>query len=199
MSSVLLQAVFGVSLGLVFTASAIPKLRRPQSFILAVMRYQVLRPSLARRYALTVPALEVLVGLLLLTGTAVASASLLASCLLATFLVGIGVNIAAGRNPECGCIGSLGQRRVGWGAVAQDLVLLSVALVLCVDTGAGFTLARWSPLRLLLPSNGESPAAVVVVLAVLVSAGVAIRSSNSSDQATASGTLPPAGGNANGT
>ena len=58
-------------LGIIFLTSAVPKLRHPKGFVLAVLEYRVLPPRLSWYYARLVPPLEFLLALLLLSGTAV--------------------------------------------------------------------------------------------------------------------------------
>jgi uncharacterized membrane protein YphA (DoxX/SURF4 family) len=116
-----------ILLGLVFMASAIPKLRHPRGFVLVVVEYRVLPPHLSRLYARLVPPLEFLVALLVLTGTAVRSAAVVMALLLLSFIVAVGINVARGRDLDCHCFGPTMARPIGRGLVLQDLGLLAAS------------------------------------------------------------------------
>lgn len=127
-SGIQVQFVLGFCLGLVFLASALPKLRNPKGFILTVVEYQVLPPRLAELFARLLPPAEVFAAILLLTGTAGRIGYILAASLLASFIWAISINLARGRDLDCGCFGAAGSRRIGPGLLLQDLVLLGVSL-----------------------------------------------------------------------
>lgn len=99
----ILELFLRLLLGAVFLVSAIPKLRHPRGFVLMVLEYRILPPSLGELYAWMLPPLELFVGLLLLTGAAVRVATIMASFLLLSFIAAIGINLARGRDLDCGC------------------------------------------------------------------------------------------------
>jgi len=99
------QPLFCFVLGVVFVVAAVPKLRRPKTFTLAVMEYRVLPPVFSRLFARTVPPFELLLGTFFLTGTAVRLAAVATAFLLSSFLIGILVNLARGRQVDCNCFG----------------------------------------------------------------------------------------------
>src|SRR5215467_13653214 len=75
MSVLGIEALLSTALGIVFLLAAVPQLRHPKGFILAVLEYRVLPVRLSWGYARLLPPLEFLLALLLLTGTAVRSAA----------------------------------------------------------------------------------------------------------------------------
>ena len=79
------QVFLSMALALIFLASAVPKLLHPRGFILAVLEYRVLPPRLGRVYARLLPPLELLLALLLLSGTSVRLAAIGQSVLLLSF------------------------------------------------------------------------------------------------------------------
>jgi len=117
-----------VILGVTFLVSAVLKLRHPKAFLLTVYEYRVLPQPLGRLYGTGLPPLELYLGIALLSGTAVILGCALAIMLLVSFLVGIGVNVARGRVLDCGCLGLVGRRTVGWPLLIEDVLLLAVAL-----------------------------------------------------------------------
>ena len=141
------ELVLSIGLGLVFLASAIPKLRDPRRFVLATIEYRILPPDVSRLYASVIPPLELFGALALLGGIGVRSAALLIGFLLVNFLIALSVNIARGREIDCHCFGAGTRRRVGWSALWQDLVLLAIAVTLIVSGGSWIGVAAWSPLQ----------------------------------------------------
>lgn len=158
-----LQLGSSLLLGGVFIAAALPKLRHPKGFLLTVLEYRILGDGASRLYALVVPPFELLAALLLFAGVAVRPTALLLSLLLLSFLVAIGVNLARGRDLDCGCFGSGTRkgtsRRIGPGLLLQDLGLLAAALLLVA------TLPRWMD---------PAPWSVALLLARLVGVPVAV-------------------------
>jgi uncharacterized membrane protein YphA (DoxX/SURF4 family) len=109
----------------------------PEAQDRAVRAYQLLPESLVPLVGRGLPALEVIVGLLLIVGLGVRVVSVLSALLLAAFIFGISAAWVRGLQIECGCFG-------GGGSLAQDatakypwdiardagLLLLSAALAL---------------------------------------------------------------------
>ncbi len=176
--------VLSLGLSLVFFASSIPKLRHPRGFMLTVMDYHILPASLARVYARLLPNLELLIALVLLTGADTQLASELAALLLLSFIVGVGTNVAKGRELDCGCFGRTGGRRVGRLLLLEDVALLVASITLAVLSRPTGGLELWSVFRL-MPSNRLS-----IAVPVLVSLALTICISASANRRRRS---PPAG------
>jgi hypothetical protein len=137
-----------VGLGMVLVASAVPKLRHPRGFVLTVLLYRVLPPRLGEPMGWLIPPLELLTALLLLSGAAVRLSAGVASGLLASFMVAVGINVARHRNLDCGCFGGALRRRVGWPLLVVDAMLLGAAIALTVAATAWLTPEPWSVWRL---------------------------------------------------
>ena len=148
MSDIAVEVALGAVLGLVFMASAVPKLRHPRGFVLAVLEYRVLPPRLSRLYARLVPPLEFLVALRLLTGTAVRSAAAVMSALLLSFIVAMGINMARGRDLDCHCFGKATTRPIGWRALLQDVVLLGASVTVIILASEWMAPEPWSIFRI---------------------------------------------------
>lgn len=165
---IVLGAALSIMLGGIFLASAVPKLRHPKGFLLAVLEYRVLPPALGKLYASLVPPLEFLIVLLLLSGTAVRLAATLAALLLLSFLIAVGINVARGRDLDCQCFGKAAHRPIGWGLLFQDTLLLGAAVGLSMITQAWVVLEPWSVFRL------SSQIDVAILPLLVVCAGVII-------------------------
>jgi len=143
-----MEIILSTMLGIIFLASAIPKLRHPKGFILAVLEYRVLPSRLSWFYARLIPPLEFLMALLLLTGTAVGAAAVSISVLLLSFIAAVGINLARGRDLDCHCFGKVTRRPIGWSLLLEDGVLLGAAIAVAVITNEWLAPEPWSVFRL---------------------------------------------------
>ena len=166
-----IEALLCALLGGVFVAGAIPKLSHPKRFVLTVLEYRVLPPALSWLYAWLVPPLEVLVSLLLLSGTAVRSAAAITALLLLSFITAVSINLARGREIDCGCLGKVAHRKIGWGLLVEDGMLLGAAIVVTVLGRSWVAPEPWSVFRLsslssLAPQSTPIPALICMGLAL---------------------------------
>lgn len=169
-----MQILLSVVLALIFLVSAVPKLRHPKGFILAVLEYRVLPRPLSWLYARLLPPLELLLALLLVSGTAVRLAAIILSLLLLSFMIAISINLARGRNLDCHCLGKARRRSIGWGLLLQDGVLLSAAIVLAFITRAWIAPQPWSVFRLCGLAQAGSPVLLLGCVAVSACAWVLV-------------------------
>jgi cobalt-zinc-cadmium efflux system protein len=124
--------------GGVFLYACWDKILEPRKFAAIVYQYQVIGPSArvgflpANLLAVTLPWVELVVGLLLVTGLWRREAAAVAGGMLVMFLAAIGIATAQGIDvANCGCF-SVGEhgRTPGWQLVLQDLALLTACAVL---------------------------------------------------------------------
>lgn len=170
-----IEITLSIVLGLVFLASAIPKLRRPKSFILVVLEYRILPPALGQLYARVLPPVEFLVGLLLITGVAVRVAAICSSAILLSFIVAVGISIAQNRDLDCGCFGQGRERRIGWGLMLSDGGLLAASVALSALFGGPPDSTPWSALRLagVYPTTGWTAILLCTATAASCAVGLA--------------------------
>ncbi|MBN2158900.1 MAG: DoxX family membrane protein [Spirochaetes bacterium] len=124
-------AVIRVGMGAMLLMSGLLKIMAPDSFGRLVAMYDVLPGMLVPYAAVAVPALEALLGLLLLAGFRVRSAAFVSMLLMAAFIAVIAVNVVHGRSFECGCFGL---DRLGIGlseTVSPCLILRDVFFFAC--------------------------------------------------------------------
>jgi hypothetical protein len=160
-----------LALGSVFLAAAVPKLRHPRHFRDAVLGYELVPARAAWGVACGVLAIELLLGLSLLSGWMLAYSLACGTALVAAFAVGTWVNLHRGREVLCGCFGNAEERvsrrsLVRLGVLAAGLIVVGVlvwtglqpmtakrladdvedpgAYVLAAVSLAGFTLAAAS-------------------------------------------------------
>lgn len=164
-----MELTLSLVLGVVFLTSAIPKLRRPKSFILVVLEYRILPPFIGEIFARLVPPLELFVALLLLTGTATQVGAALASLLLISFAIAVGINLVRGRDLDCGCFGEGRGTRVGWYLLMRDTSLFIASIVLAALSNTWGVQEPWAVLR----SVGVAePAAPVMCAAATACAAI---------------------------
>jgi uncharacterized membrane protein YphA (DoxX/SURF4 family) len=124
--------------GGVFLYACWDKILEPRKFAGIIYQYQVIGPSArlgflpANLLAVTLPWLELVVGLLLVTGLWRREAAAVAGALLVVFLAAIGIATAQGVDvANCGCFSVAEHGRTpGWVLVVQDLALLAACGVL---------------------------------------------------------------------
>ena len=124
------ECLFRVGLGGLFVYSAWGKIGDPGLFAHQVMRYELLPECLVGLFSLTLPMLELLVGLALVFTKWMREAALLICALLAMFIVALAWAVARGLEIDCGCFGvpSVGGRTELLLAIVRDAVLLVPAI-----------------------------------------------------------------------
>ena len=84
--------------------------------------------SLTNLVAITLPWVELLAGGLLICGIWKRASAIVITALMILFLAAISWAMAHGYNISCGCFGGVDARKVGVTALAQDAVLLAMAV-----------------------------------------------------------------------
>jgi uncharacterized membrane protein YphA (DoxX/SURF4 family) len=128
--------VASIGLGAVFVYASLDKIAHPQDFARIVYRYGLAGPTAflgvvpANALAVVLPWVELVTGVLLITGLWRREAAALAGGMLVMFLVALsyvlwqGIDVA-----HCGCFSVGGEgRSAGWTLIAGDLGLLAAAL-----------------------------------------------------------------------
>jgi uncharacterized membrane protein YphA (DoxX/SURF4 family) len=137
-----LHLLLRVILGGFFVYASLDKIASPAAFAKIVYQWQVVGPVPSNLVAVMLPWIELLAGLLLLTGAWRREAVAVIGLLLLVFLVAAGSVMARGIDVEnCGCVsvaktetGSgwppAWAKGVGWFLVGRNLVLLAAASLL---------------------------------------------------------------------
>jgi hypothetical protein len=124
--------VFRFGLAFVFLISAAPKLLARPAFERAVRNYALLPASFVRPVAAWLPRVELICALALLLGVEVPAIGIASASLLAVFASAVAVNLARGREIDCGCQGSVAPRRISWELVAGDMALAGLAAFVAI-------------------------------------------------------------------
>lgn len=101
--------------------------------------------SLANSLGILLPLAELAVAVALIPTSAAWWGAVGALALLLLFVVGIGINLARGRKPDCHCFGQLHSAPAGWSTLARNGVLAAVAgfIVWQGRDGTGPSAVNW--------------------------------------------------------
>jgi uncharacterized membrane protein YphA (DoxX/SURF4 family) len=139
-----LALVLRVLLGAFFVYASLDKIWNPAAFAKIVYQWQVVGPVPSNLVAVALPWVELLAGLLLLTGIWRRESALVVVLLLVVFLVAATSVMARGIDVEnCGCVSvtkaetasawpPAWTKGVGWFLLSRNLVLLGVALAIAL-------------------------------------------------------------------
>jgi peroxiredoxin len=124
-------------LALVFVTAGVAKLADREGSRQAIVDFGA--PSaLAASLGLLLPLAELAVAASLLPASTAWWGALGALALLSVFVVGISINLARGRKPDCHCFGQLHSAPAGWKTLARNGVLAAIAgFVLWAGYGGG--------------------------------------------------------------
>ena len=131
-------------LGAVFSLAGVAKLSDLKGSRRAITDFGV--PSaIAAPLGLLLPLAELAVAATLLPASTAWWGALGALALLSVFVVGISINLARGRKPDCHCFGQLHSAPAGWKTLARNGVLAAVAAFVLWEgyDGAGPSAVAW--------------------------------------------------------
>ena len=124
-------------LGGLFVAACTHKIGHPASFALDVATYRLLPLFTINLFALIVPWVELMVGLMLILGIRVQAAALVTSGLMVSFMVALGWALVQGLDMSCGCFASQSAAEydpISWRTMLRDAAWLALGLyVICFD------------------------------------------------------------------
>ncbi|MCB9557410.1 MAG: DoxX family membrane protein [Deltaproteobacteria bacterium] len=139
-----LTLLFRVTLALIFIIAAWPKLRDPKAFAWSISYYRLVPDALINISAITLPAIELVTGLLLLIGLKTRACLLVVNGLLVIFIAAIASAMVRGLDIGCGCFS------VGTAATAMttstllwDVVWLAMGIYAMVCDRQLISLDRW--------------------------------------------------------
>ncbi len=113
-----------IVLGSLFIYSAALKIMDAEYFAKSLYNYRILPAETLNLFALIIPWLELVIGLLLVLGIFVKESALLGSILMIIFIAAIVSAVARGLDIDCGCFGTKDGTRVGLLKIIEDLLIL---------------------------------------------------------------------------
>jgi putative oxidoreductase len=111
-------------LGGLFIYSAALKIIDVSYFAKSLYNYRILPVETLNLFALIIPWLELVIGLLLVPGIFVKENALLGSILIIIFIAAIASAVARNLDIDCGCFGTRDGTRVGLLKIIEDLFIL---------------------------------------------------------------------------
>jgi len=125
----LLAIALRVILGLIFVYAGYVKLKDPwELFALGISSYQILPLGMVELVARTLPWLEVLVGLLLISGFGLRISATLTTLLLVVFMALMIRAYVKGMEISCGCFGA--GEVISWKTLLRDSTMLFASVYL---------------------------------------------------------------------
>ena len=111
-------------LGALFIYSAVLKIDDAEYFAKSLYNYRILPVETLNLFALIIPWLELVIGLLLILGIFVKESALLGSVLMTIFIAAIVSAVARNLDIDCGCFGTKDGTQVGLLKIIEDLFIL---------------------------------------------------------------------------
>lgn len=135
-----------VILGGVLLAAGFLKYEHLDKSQMAVRAYDILPISLANFLGITLPFVEMAIGILLILGAAIRISALIGGFLMLMFVIGISQAWARGLSIDCGCFGGGGQVAPGTAnylpEILRDAALALLAIYLFRSPQSKFALDR---------------------------------------------------------
>ena len=117
-----------IAIGLVLLAAALAKIGNPAALAIQISHYDLIPAGPRNLLAITLPWIELLAGLALVSGARARPGAWLAVALMVVFTLAVAQAMARGINIECGCFGYADATRVGVKKLLENLALTAVAI-----------------------------------------------------------------------
>lgn len=111
-------------LGALFIYSAVTKISDLDYFAKSLYNYRLLPEDSLNFFALIIPWLELIIGVLLVAGIYVRESALLGTILMIVFIGAVAIALARGLDIECGCFGTRDGSKVGILKIIEDVLIL---------------------------------------------------------------------------
>ena len=122
--------IFRLVLGATFIYASLDKIAHPEQFARIIYNYKILPDFFINIFAVTLPWVELIAGLLLILGLFTESASLLICFLLVVFVVAISINLYRGVDLNCGCFSTdPAGKKEGANLLIKDFIYLFLGIM----------------------------------------------------------------------
>lgn len=121
---------FRIILGGIFIFAALPKIADPSAFARDITNYQMMPRPFVNLFALTLPMIELICGILIIIGFRVRANSAIINLMLIVFIVAITYAVLRDLNISCGCFGTTNSQKVGMKKILEDAAMLGMGLSL---------------------------------------------------------------------
>ena len=128
-----LFVIIRLALGCLFLYSSLHKIRQPYDFLSDVYSYELVGPKLGMIVAMTLPWLELMVGISLIGGIFTGGALLASAAMGAMFTFVLSFALYRGLDITCGCFSS-GGGLISYSTVIRASVILLLSIVAYIGT-----------------------------------------------------------------
>jgi putative oxidoreductase len=118
-----------IAIGLVFLAAALAKIGDASTFARQIHHFRLVPFGFENLLAITLPWIELVLALAILTGVQPRAGSMVATGLMGLFVVVVAAALARGLDIECGCFGTADASRVGVSKLIENVGLLALAVI----------------------------------------------------------------------
>jgi len=131
-------------IGALFIYASLHKIQDPAAFAVSVRNYLLIPPAWSNLVALTLPWIEVAVGVFLIVGVQTRPSALLTTGMLGVFLGAMIYAYAIGLDIDCGCFGSAAGSagRVGAFTIFRDSLLFLISFFVLLWDEGDFSVAK---------------------------------------------------------
>lgn len=131
-----------LGLGGLFIFTGVAKLGQLTEFANLVVAYDVLPYSLAQIYGYSLPAIEVAIGVLLISGVFLRVSAAVSILLTISFIIAKSIALSRGMHLTCGCFGETAVM-LSSQTLAIDFVMLALAAQILFHRGDFLALGPW--------------------------------------------------------
>ena len=130
LSNKYLLLIIRFSIGFVFIYAGAEKISNPNEFAISISNYRLFPISVINLFAITLPWIEIVAGILLIFGVAVKENSSIIFSLLFVFTLAIVISLFRGLSIDCGCFGKGTQ--IGLMKLGENLLMIVGSFLLIV-------------------------------------------------------------------
>jgi uncharacterized membrane protein YphA (DoxX/SURF4 family) len=124
-------------LGLTFIYASFHKILSPADFAKIIYGYDLFPASLINLIAITLPFIELVSGLALISGILPRAASLIITVTVLVFIAALSINLVHGHEFDCGCFSysQTGNPPSAWFSLIWDTIFLAISLQVNLYSG----------------------------------------------------------------
>jgi uncharacterized membrane protein YphA (DoxX/SURF4 family) len=120
--------IFRIALAFIFIYAGAEKISDPEAFAISISNYRLFPISLINIFAIVLPWIEIISGILLLFGISVKDNSKIITTMLVVFTIAIVISLFRGLDIDCGCFGK--GMQIGITKVAENILMIIAGLYL---------------------------------------------------------------------
>lgn len=129
-------------LGVTFIWASIDKIANPGGFAVSIYNYRMLPHETINLMAIVMPWLELVTGVLIITGILMRGSAFWIGVMLLVFIVALSSALARGLDISCGCFSVEGGHGVDIGLLIRDILMFLGAVIVMFFGTSALTLRR---------------------------------------------------------